>query len=62
MGGALDEENAPVYHAVLEARQGEGPLCILPTASGVPERSLESAVASFTRYAADPRHEGIGPR
>lgn len=61
VGGALDEENAPVHHAVLEARQGEGPLCVLPTASGAPERSLESAVAIFRRYAADPRHEGDRP-
>ncbi len=53
VGGALDRGNAGVYRAVLEARQGDGPFCVLPTASGVPEESMASAVAAFTEHGAD---------
>ena len=59
VGGALDAENAPVYHAVLEAL--DGPLCVLPTASGVPEESMTTAVERFAAYAAE-RAEGSGAR
>lgn len=53
VGGALDRENEDVYRAVLEARQGEGPFCVLPTASGGPEESMESAVTAFMEHGAD---------
>jgi cyanophycinase len=53
VGGALDRGNEGVYRAVLEARQGEGPFCVIPTASGVPEESMASAVAAFTEHGAD---------
>lgn len=53
VGGALDRGNEGVYRAVLEARQGEGPFCVLPTASGVPEESMASAVTAFTEHGAD---------
>lgn len=53
VGGALDPGNGGVYRAVLEAREGEGPFCVLPTASGVPEESMASAVAAFTDHGAD---------
>jgi cyanophycinase len=56
VGGALAADNAEVYHAVLEARQGAGPFCVLPTASGVPEESMRSSVERFTAYAADARY------
>src|SRR5690606_30145541 len=37
VGGALARDNAEVYGAVLDGVGGDGPLCIVPTASGVPD-------------------------
>jgi cyanophycinase len=51
VGGGLDADTEPVYRAVLEARQGDGPFCVMPTASGVPEESMGSAVERFRGYA-----------
>lgn len=50
VGGALDEENADVWGAVLAARDGTGEVCVIPTASGVPERSMESARETLDRH------------
>jgi len=50
VGGGLDAETAVVYRAVLEARQGDGPFCVIPTASGDPENSMSSAIERFERY------------
>lgn len=47
VGGGLQSENIPVYRAVLDGRDGTGPLCIIPTASGTPERSMEGYVSAF---------------
>lgn len=47
VGGALADDNTPVYQAVLDGRSGQGPLCVLPTASGSPESSMESYVSAF---------------
>lgn len=44
VGGSLDADNEAVYRAVLESRQGDGPLCVMPTASGAPEESMASAM------------------
>lgn len=49
-GGALSAETAAVWQAFVEARHGSGPLCVLPTASGNPERSGASAAATLRRY------------
>ena len=51
VGGALDSANAEVYRAVIEGRDGNGPLCVLPTASGEPAASMESAAAILAAYA-----------
>lgn len=59
VGGALADENAPVWEAVLEGRDGLGPVCVIPTASGVPERSMQSAVESLDRYGGDGTAMGI---
>lgn len=53
VGGSLDRDNDAVYRAVLDGRSGSGPLCVLPTASGVPERSLASAVEAFGEHGAE---------
>lgn len=50
VGGALEAENAAVWNAVLDGRDGLGPVCVIPTASGVPERSMQSAVESLDRH------------
>lgn len=59
VGGALDADNAPVWDAVLAARDGDGPVCVLPTASGVPERSMASAVETLDRYGGPGTARGI---
>ena len=51
IGGGLQADNAAVYESVLDGRVGDGPLCVLPTASGEPVASLEHAVDRFTGYA-----------
>ncbi len=60
VGGALDSANAEVYRAIVEAREGDGPLCVLPTASGEPVSSMESATATLTTYAGPGAVVGIG--
>lgn len=49
VGGALSEDNDAVYRAVLDRRAGDGPVCVLPTASGTPRRSMRSYVRDFER-------------
>lgn len=53
VGGALQRDNVEVYRSILEATEGDGPFCVLPTASGVPEESMASAIAAFTEHGAD---------
>jgi len=59
VGGALDADNAEVYEAIVDGRDGDGPLCVLPTASGVPESSMASAVATLRSYVGDAAAVGI---
>lgn len=59
IGGALQAENAPVYHAVLEARDGDGPVCVIPTAGGDPLSSIASMVERITGYAGEGSALGI---
>jgi cyanophycinase len=47
VGGGLRSDNTAVYQAVLDGRSGDGPLCVIPTASATPEPSMESAVSAF---------------
>jgi cyanophycinase len=53
IGGGLAADNEAVYRSILEARQGEGPICVIPTAGADPESSMESAVARFARWGGD---------
>ena len=50
IGGALKDENAAVYQAILDGRSGGGPVCVLPTASGVPEESMQEYVDVFDAF------------
>ncbi|MGW8267479.1 MAG: cyanophycinase [Longimicrobiales bacterium] len=47
IGGALRSENTPVYQAILDSRWGDGPLCVLPTASGTPASAMDGYVQAF---------------
>lgn len=59
VGGALEDDNAEVYQAIVDARDGDGPICVVPTASGVPETSMTSAVKAFDAYVGDGGALGI---
>jgi len=59
IGGGLQDGNLPVYQAILDARWGDGPLCILPTASGTPRSSMEEYVEAFNDLGGPGTAEGI---
>ncbi len=50
IGGALDPDNEAIYRAILDRRLPGKPICVLPTASGRPKRSMKSYVKDFRRY------------
>jgi cyanophycinase len=50
IGGGLSADNAEVYEAILGAREGTGPICVVPTAGADPAASAVGAVARFERY------------
>ncbi len=50
IGGALSPENEAVYRAILEARSGDGPICVIGTASADPEGASATAVARIDRW------------
>ncbi len=51
VGGALQATNAPVYEAVVEGRSGEGPVCVVPTASSDAVAAMQGAVETLAEYA-----------
>lgn len=59
VGGALDADNVAVYAAVLEGRSGDGPLCVIPTASSEPEESMAGMVADLDRHGGGGTAQGI---
>jgi cyanophycinase len=59
IGGGLSAENEAVYQAILDLRQGEGPLCVIPTAGASPESSMESAVSRIDRWGGDGTARGL---
>jgi cyanophycinase len=50
IGGALDRDNEAIYRAILDRREGDGSLCVVPTASATPAASAASAVERFDRF------------
>lgn len=50
IGGGLSRENEAVYRSVLDARRGDGPFCIIPTAGANPEEGMAGPVATFDRW------------
>lgn len=59
IGGALSSENEAVYRAVLEGREGVGPICVIPTAGADPRGSMGSAVEAFRRWGGVDAARGI---
>lgn len=58
IGGALASDNEAIYRSILDAREGDGPICVIPTASADPESALASAVARFERWGGE--HSALG--
>ena len=59
VGGALDPNNAAIYHEILDRRLPGKPICVLPTASGQPKRSMKSYVQDFRRYGGLDAADGV---
>jgi cyanophycinase-like exopeptidase len=47
IGGGLGPTTRRSTRPILDGRSGDGPLCVIPTASAEPESSMESAVTRF---------------
>lgn len=50
IGGALRADNADVHRAVLSRRKGDGPLCIIPTATRRSRAAIRAYTRDFRRY------------
>ncbi len=50
IGGALDPDNERVYGEILGRRLPGRPICVLPTASSRPKRSMRAYLQDFERY------------
>ena len=59
VGGALQAENSVVYQAIVDGREGEGPLCVIPTASSDPLEAIERAVERLEGYGGAGSARGI---
>lgn len=59
VGGALSRDNEAVYRAILDARKGDGPLCVIPTAGAAPEGGMAGPVSIFERYAGAGSARGV---
>lgn len=59
VGGALQADNAEVYSAVVAGRDGDGPLCVIPTASSDPAEAIEGTVARLTEYGGSDSAKGV---
>lgn len=59
IGGGLDGGNEAVYRAILDERDGNGPVCVIPTAGGSPERSMESAISRIDRWGGEGAAHGL---
>jgi cyanophycinase len=59
IGGALSADNEEVYREILDGKEGEGPICVIPTAGGSPESSMNSAVERIERWGGEGSARGI---
>lgn len=60
-GGALRAETGDVWRAFLAERDGDGPILIIPSASGAPVQSGNATREILIRYGADPETVVIAP-
>lgn len=59
IGGGLKPDNAAVYQAIVDARAGDGPLCVVPTASGDPREAMDAAAGRLAEYGGVGSAKGI---
>jgi cyanophycinase len=59
IGGGLNADNADVYKAILDGRQGRGPLCVFPTAGATPDTAMAGPVATFDRHGGPGTARGV---
>lgn len=60
IGGGLSSSNEAVYRAILDGRDGDAPLCVIPTASaGDPQLTIARAVAVFDEWGGPGTATGI---
>jgi cyanophycinase len=50
VGGGLARDTESVFRAVLDARHGTGPLCVIPTASADIDAAISSSIERFDYY------------
>lgn len=50
VGGRLEPDNEAVYREIWRLRSGEGPVCVIPTASGTPSKSMEAYRGDFVKF------------
>ena len=50
IGGRLEPDNQALYRAMLELREGTGPVCVVPTASADPDASMQAYMGDFLRF------------
>ena len=59
IGGGLSSSNEAVYRAILDARSGKGPLCVIPTAAATAATAMDGPVATFDRYGGAGTAKGV---
>ena len=59
IGGALKADNSAVYDAVVAGRAGDGPLCVVPTASADAQEAMSGAVRVLAGFAGDDPVTGV---
>jgi cyanophycinase len=59
IGGALQGDNATVYESIVDARAGDGPLCVVPTANADPRESMDETVETLAGYGGVGSAKGI---
>jgi cyanophycinase len=59
IGGGLSRNNEEVYRSILDARQGDGPFCVIPTAGASPETGMAGPVENFDRFAGAGASRGV---
>ena len=59
IGGGLARDNLAVYRSILDARDGSGPLCVIPTAAADPTAAIPGAVANFDRHGGSGTAAGV---